>query len=199
MRLLAVAAVASLVVSCSAPHASHTSAWAGHDPWTAGYAASPPVAVQEAPEAQEVPAAEEPPEDVERGFGHRLLWYIPNRISDVLDIVRARVRVGPGFSIGVRATEFADLFLGSHGSIFVGIPGPRRERSFNWPFGFDSKSGLELSVADATVEGGTNYGWLEFGAGFQIVIVGVDVGVDPWEVVDFALGLLTIDLGGDDI
>jgi hypothetical protein len=31
------------------------------------------------------------------------------------------------------------------------------------------------------------------------LIVGVDVGVDPWEVVDFALGLLTIDFGGDDI
>jgi hypothetical protein len=152
---------------------------------------------QPAPQAADEEAAEEP----SHGFGHRLLWYIPNRISDVLDVVRARVRVGHGFAVGVRATELADVYLGSYGSIFVGIPGPRGERSFNWPFGFETKSGMEISVVDASLEGevGPNYGLAEFGVSFQLLIVGVDVGVDPLEVVDLAVGLLTFDIMDDDL
>jgi hypothetical protein len=148
--------------------------------------------------AVEQEAVEEEPS---RGIGHRLLWYIPNRISDVLDIVRARVRVGPGIALGVRATELVDVYLGSYATVFVGVPGPRRERSFNWPFGVESKSGIEVSVADASMEGdiGPNYGWVEVGLGFQALIVGVDVGVDVLEVVDLVTGLILIDIIGDDI
>src|SRR5262245_39031928 len=57
---------------------------------------------QSQPQTQSQPAEEPEPE---YSFGHKLLWYIPNRISDVLDIVRARVRVGPGLEVGARVTE----------------------------------------------------------------------------------------------
>ena len=39
--------------------------------------------------------------------GHVALWYIPNRISDLLDIVRARLRLGPGLEVGARFTDAA--------------------------------------------------------------------------------------------
>ena len=62
----------------------------------------------------------------------------------------------------------------------------------------ESRAGAEVSVADGSA-GGPYYGWLEFGAGFQFLLIGVDVGVDPWEVVDFACGILTFDPVHDDL
>jgi hypothetical protein len=150
---------------------------------------------------QEAPKQAEEEQDTGRGLGWRLLWYIPNRISDALDIVRLRIRFGPGIAIDARATELVDLYAGTYATFFVGLPGPRGERSFNWPFGFESKSGLEVSVADATVEGGIgpHYGVTEFGFGTQILLIGFDVGIEPLAIVDFAVGLLTFDISDDDI
>ena len=135
------------------------------------------------------------------GALHTVLLYIPNRIFDVLDIVRARVRVGPGFALDLRATEFADFFLGAYTSIFVGIPGPRTEPEINWPFGIESRAGAEVSIIDASTGVGTapDYGYLECGLGFQVLIIGLDLGVDPWELVDFACGIVTLDPEGDDL
>ncbi|HZJ71350.1 MAG TPA: hypothetical protein VFF36_10510, partial [Planctomycetota bacterium] len=69
----------------------------------------------------------------------------------------------------------------------------------NWPFGLETRSGAEVSVVDATAEGGVNYGFLEVGLGAQIAIIGFDLGVDVWEVVDFAAGLVTLDPVHDDL
>jgi hypothetical protein len=131
--------------------------------------------------------------------GHVALWYIPNRIFDVLDIVRARLRLGPGLAFGARATELADIYLGTYGTVWAGLPGPRESRTINWPFGLESKTGAELSIADASVEGGVNYGFLEVGLGGQLLIIGADVGVDVWEALDFVTGLVCIDLVEDDL
>jgi hypothetical protein len=67
--------------------------------------------------------------------------YLPNRIFDVLDLVRLRVRVGPGLSAGARAGP-AKAFLGAHASVFVGLPGPRQEPRVPLPVGFESVAGL---------------------------------------------------------
>ena len=114
-------------------------------------------------------AVEDEDESKHHGAWHTALLYIPNRIFDVLDIVRARVRVGPGIAVGARATEYADVFAGTYASIFVGIPGPRGEPEINWPFGLESNTGVEVSVADATTGAGAspNYGDFEFGVGLQ--------------------------------
>jgi len=134
------------------------------------------------------------------GVIHGVLMYLPNRIFDVFDIVRARVRLGPGIGVGVRATELADVFVGFYSSVFVGIHGPRGEPKIPWPVGFESLAGVEVSVADGTTGGATdpNYGMVEFGADAQILIVGFAVGVEPFEVLDFVLGFLTIDFAEDD-
>jgi len=135
------------------------------------------------------------------GFVHGALWYIPNRIFDLLDIVRARVRVGPGLEVDLRATELADLNLGGYATVFVGIPGPRRERAINWPFGFEAMAGAEVSVIDLTAESGgpPHYGVLEVGLGAQLAIIGFDLGVDPFEALDFVTGIVTIDPAEDDL
>ncbi len=135
--------------------------------------------------------------------GHGLLLWIPNRILDLFDIVRARLRVGPGLSFGARATEFADVFIGGYGSFYVGLPGPRGQRTPRWPVGIESKAGAEVSVIDATAEGETFtdaplYGTYEFGLSSQVVILGFAVGVDPFELVDFVVGLVLFDPADDD-
>jgi hypothetical protein len=136
------------------------------------------------------------------GLGHRLLLYIPNRIFDVLDIVRARVRVGPGFAIGVRATQLAAAEAGFYSAFFVGVPGPRLQPEINWPFGVEAVAKAGATIVGADVSAGTDgvaYGYGEIGLGFQAAIVGLDVGVDVWEVVDLVVGLLTFNVVDDDL
>ena len=131
---------------------------------------------------------------------HPVLMYIPNRIFDILDIVRLRVRVGPGLAVGARATEAVDANLGAYASIFAGIPGPRGRPKINLPIGLENYAGAEVSVVGTSDEGShrPHYGALEVGAGVQAAILGLDIGIDPGEIVDLATGLLFIDIIGDD-
>ena len=133
--------------------------------------------------------------------GHTALWYIPNRISDLLDIVRARLRLGPGLAIGGRFTEAASFHVGGYSSVFIGIPGPRRERVFNWPAGVETVRGDGFPYFDGTAWGGDGptYGELEVGLGTQFLILGADLGLDVYELLDFFTGIVTIDPIGDDI
>lgn len=149
-----------------------------------------------------LPAAilEDDAEDEGDGLLYGVLVYLPNRILDVFDIVRARARIGPGFAIGARATEAADVFVGTYASVYVGLPGPRGRVIPRLPAGLESKSGIEISAADVTLEAGLgpDYGLAECGFGFQLGIIGVDIGVDPWEILDLVVGLVTIDIADDD-
>ena len=65
------------------------------------------------------------PPRAEAGVFTNILFYIPNRVFDVLDIVRLRLRVGPGISVGVRATKPLTAFIGPHMTVWAGLPGPR--------------------------------------------------------------------------
>jgi hypothetical protein len=127
--------------------------------------------------------------------------YVPNRLLDVLDVVRLRARVGPGFAVGVRATELADLYLGSYAALYVGLPGPRGRRVPKLPVGFENDHGVEVSVVDASSGFGFDPGYTatEFGLGFQAAILGIDLGIDPFEIVDLAAGLVLLDPRGDDL
>lgn len=138
-----------------------------------------------------------------KGVVHKLVLYIPNRVFDVLDLVRARVRVGPGLSGSLRATKPASVFIGSHSSMYVGLRGPRGRPEIPWPFGVDKLTGIQISVIDETDNDpdkkfNPRYGPAEIGLGGQLVILGVDVGVEPWEAVDLVLGLVFVDVRKDD-
>lgn len=135
------------------------------------------------------------------GVIHRIVAYVPNRILDVLDLVRLRARIGPGFALGIRATEAGDVFVGSYLSVYAGLPGPRCRRIPRLPIGIESNSGVEVSVADATTGLGfsPNYSPTEFGFGFQTLLIGVDLGIDPFELLDLIAGVFFIDLREDDL
>lgn len=157
-------------------------------------AAATTFAQQESPAAQ--PAAA-PAKERER---YPILCYIPNRIFDVLDILRVRVRIGPGFSIGARATEAVDLFFGAHKTFYLGLRGSRGKAEIPWPAGLECNQGLEFSVADDTAEDVDKpvTDPLEVGVETQLLLVGVNVSVETLEILDLVTGLLFIDLRDDD-
>lgn len=134
-------------------------------------------------------------------FLHGLVMYVPNRVFDALDMVRARVRVGPGAAIDARATQLADVYVGSYTTVYAGLPGPRGRATIPLPAGIETRTGLQASVADVTLEAGMGpgYGFWETGVGIQAGIIGVDVGIDVFEIADFILGIFTIDLANDDL
>ena len=134
------------------------------------------------------------------GVAHKILLYIPNRLLDIFDMARVRVRLGPGLAVDVRATEYADVFLGTYASVYVGLPGPRMRKMPHLPFGVETLSGVEVSVADlsAGLGLGPDYSRTEIGLGVQALIVGADVGVDPMEILDFLGGFFLWDPRHDD-
>lgn len=147
------------------------------------------------PEATEIDK-----EEPSHSFGHKLLWYIPNRILDVFDFARVRVRVGPGIALGARVTKPISFFFGGYGTVFVGLPGPRLEPTVKLPIGLENYGGLSVSLLDSTNDGrfAPNYSPTEIGVSLHFLIPGFDVGVDPVEVIDLALGFIFIDIRGDD-
>jgi len=155
-----------------------------------------------APEPVPPPPPQPAPQASGHGVGHAVIMYVPNRVLDVFDIVRLRVRVGPGIAIGVRATQPISFFMGSYISVYAGLPGPRLAHTIKLPFGPETNSGIAVSVADVTTPDavvGPGYSFTEIGASAQAILVGFDVGIDPIEALDLVTGFLFIDLRGDDL
>ena len=156
-----------------------------------------PVKIEGEPD---VGPAEPPVSAEERSDLHQVLLYIPNRILDFLDIFRIRARIGPGLGLGIRATKYAQVYLGSYASIYGGLPGPRMRQLPKSPIGLETYSGAALSVLDGTVDGGygPDYSPTEVGVNLHLAIIGIDVEIDPVEIVDFVGGIATFDLRDDD-
>jgi hypothetical protein len=136
----------------------------------------------------------------DRGIGEVLLFYVPNRVFDAVDLLRIRGRVGPGVAVRARATEGVDVGIGSYASIYAGLPGPRNAVEVPLPIGAETYSGIELGPGDAEVDGGysPDYSPTEIGASVHVLLAGIDIGVDPIEALDLLTGFLLIDLRGDD-
>lgn len=137
-----------------------------------------------------------------RSIGHHLLMYIPNRIFDVLDIVRAKAGFGPGFSVGVRLTDYMDFWVGAETVTWVGLPGPRRTPRVPLPVGMDTRVGAEIASAEAVdspTEGTLVYAPDEIGVQVHPILVSAEVGVSVQEALDAVFGFLFIDIVGDDL
>jgi hypothetical protein len=135
------------------------------------------------------------------GIVQPIVFYIPNRIFDLLDIVRLRVRVGPGLSAGARATEFADVFVGSHATVYAGLRGSRGKGwGIPWPFGIENHGGMKVSVVDQTNQGpfAPVVDPLELGLEVQAGLVGIYPALEIYEMFDFVAGFLFLDIRGDD-
>jgi len=137
------------------------------------------------------------PAPAEAGLIREIVFYIPDRVFDLLDIFRVRVRVGPGLSAGVRATQLVSGYAGMHSSVFIGPYGPRGARKLPLPAGFEARAGVQASLVDLT-DTGTYYDPLEVGAELQLLLLGANVGIGFYEVLDFFTGFVFIDLVGDD-
>lgn len=137
------------------------------------------------------------PRQVEAGSIKSIVFYIPNRVIDLLDIVRLRLRVGPGLSAGLHATKVASVFLGTHSAVWVGLHGPRGKTVVPWPVGVEDRTGLQVGPVDVS---GTAcyYDPIEIGLELQPLLIGLNFGFGLFEVVDFVTGLLFIDLQDDD-
>jgi len=119
-----------------------------------------------------VSALAEEAESSGKSFGHRLLFYIPNRIFDVFDLVRARVRVGPGLAVDARVTKYGDLYAAATAlSLSVSMvrgrnpvsPGPSALRPGRNQGNFTCRCRKQRPA----------YGYGEVGVGFQAAIVGL--------------------------
>jgi hypothetical protein len=128
---------------------------------------------------------------------HPILMYIPNRLFDALDIIRARVRVGPGLSVGVHATAIADVFIGAHDTAYIGLPGPRGRAQIPRLVGYDVRPNTGTPATD-NAEHAPYFDPAEIEAEAQALIVGPSVGVALMEVVDFVGGFFCIDIKNDD-
>jgi hypothetical protein len=62
--------------------------------------------------------------------------------------------------------------------------------------GVETRSGVGVSVAQATA--GMKYGVAEVGADFQLLLFGVNFGVDPLDILDLVAGFFFLDPVGDD-
>lgn len=137
----------------------------------------------------------------EHGLGHKLLFYIPNRFLDIMDIFRARLRIGHGVSCSFSFTQRGSFFAGKYNTVYVGLPGPRGQSKFISPVGREKQKGIIMMGVDATDD--TDYpschAPAEIQIGAQALIIGADVGVDVWEFGDFLAGLVLIDLRKDDL
>ena len=94
--------------------------------------------------------AEAEPEARERSTGE-LAWtiaaYLPNRLFDLCDVFRLRVRVGSGFAVGARVTRYLPIFAGDYQALWLGMPGPRGRARLPLPAGTEGQSGIDAGIA----------------------------------------------------
>ncbi len=135
------------------------------------------------------------------GLGHKLLFYLPNRCLDLVDIFRFRLRVGPGLAADARMTIYAANFIGSYNIVYVGLPGPRRAPVLPRLAGREALKGLIIMGVDASDDAPhpPNYSHSEMTLGAQALLAGVDIGMDPIELGDFLAGWFMLDITGDDL
>jgi len=140
-------------------------------------------------------------EKEEASWGHRVLWYVPNRCLDLSDMLRLRFRYGRGWAGNLRLGEPGAMFGGDYKAHFAGFPGPRYPERLRKYYGPEELKGLQLSLVDATDENPhePNYTFSEFVIGAQLEYIGLDVGTDPFEWLDFFGGLFFWDPRGDDL
>jgi hypothetical protein len=137
----------------------------------------------------------------DHSWGHKILWYVPNRVLDFFDIFRLRIRFGPGLAGNARMTSAASAFGGSYNTVYVGLPGPREEAHLRSPVGREQWKGIYFMGIDATDDTPHNPGYSvsECDLGAQLLVVGAEAGVDPVEFVDFLAGFFFMGLRKDDL
>ena len=121
-----------------------------------------------------------------------ILYYVPNRVLDLVDIGRVSIGIGCGWGFNVRATELLELGYGQYSTTRFGM------------------KGRVMPVYDEKIdEGGIGFlGYVngclqrdpsEIGADLHLGVIGAQAAVSLMEAVDFVTGFVLIDLQCDDL
>jgi hypothetical protein len=154
--------------------------------------------------ARPAPAADEPPPPADaakkaepeesRSILVDALLYLPNRVVDVLDVVRFGVDVGPGIGVDAQVTDPVSVVAMTRTYVGAGYQTLR-----HMPVAAGAEAGLGVGPATLDAEAG---GWYrsptDVRVGLHALLVGGHVAVEPVEILDAVLGLVFIDIRDDD-
>lgn len=145
--------------------------------------------------AEDEEEAIEEEEEERRSFLVSLLLYLPNRIIDIFDFVRAGVSVGPGIGIDLTATEYLNLSLMTRASVGLGYQTLRH-------LPIEAASYAMIGVGPLKMSGDPGLSWHrspgDIRVELHVLLVGAHVAVEPFEIFDFIVGLIGFDPMDDD-
>jgi hypothetical protein len=143
-----------------------------------------------------VPEEEEEEDEEGRSAVGTALLYIPNRIFDLVEVVRAGVNVGGGLGVDLRATWVAQAVVIHDTSVGIGFQGFRHlpicARLGHSAMGAGPIRTPKLGLLDWPIN---DY---DIRVEFFILVVGAHVALDLEAFFDFFAGLLTFDPSEDD-
>ena len=139
----------------------------------------------------ELPAIRAVPVKPEPTLGHKILWYVPNRVCDLIDTVRVNVGYGPGFGANVHIADVAEVGAANYESQGAALQ-KRKLQSYEANV---QEGGAKL----ISMQKGTLMQRDPSEVGVEAhALVGAGAGVSLSEVVDFGVGFITADPSGDD-
>lgn len=141
-------------------------------------------------------AGSEEEEEEDRSVFVHILLYVPNRVIDAFDIVRAGVSVGPGIGVDLTATEWLNATLMAKASVGVGYQTLRHLPVEAAAYTMVGAGPVKLA-ADPGLDWYRSSG--EFRVEVHAVIVGAHAVVEPFEIFDLLAGFLFFDPLDDDI
>lgn len=129
-------------------------------------------------------------------MGKKILLYLPNRILDLLDVVRLGVHVGPGIGLDLRVTRFVQLAADT--SADVGVAWQGRDK-----LPVVSQIYHTMALGPVRVGAGTGLRYKhtlsETSVTANAGLAGFFVAYDSAELLDFLAGWTTYDLKKDDL
>jgi len=137
------------------------------------------------------PAKAQTKKPAEASLLRRVIFYVPSRLADFLDIWRFNAGIGLGLGANIRPTKTLQFGFAAYDSTRFGIRGRR------WPFWHEWS--LEGGFDGAYQElGDTERGFYEFGGTIHFILVGLDAALNVEEAIDFVFGVFLKDPLDDD-
>ncbi len=174
-KVLASLAAAAAMILCPATSEAGAELPPRHFPAPIQQPACPPVAVGKSYNAWDI-----------------VLFYVPNRVLDFVDIFRLNIGIGCGWGFNVRATELAQIGYGCYETTRFGMKGrvmPVYEENIN-------EGGVAFL---GYVNGCLQRDPTEVGADLHIGVIGAQAAVSLAEAADFITGFIFVDLQQDDL
>lgn len=122
-----------------------------------------------------------------------ICWYIPNRVADISDIPRIHLSIGDGMGLTIRATKMLYLSSFQDDAYCLGWAGKPRQ----FPIFGESIEEQYLGFLAAQA-GEIDRDPSEVGLSAHFAVIGANIAVSLGETVDALVGLLGVDLSGDD-